>query len=124
MQELNYDMLTCLTKSTRSHLQLVDVDVTRLGNDDSEVRNGDEVELVAIAKLRVVPEALVHVKDVVSERLYGEIAKCVDLVTINSDADLESSIPIDKDSVQKWLTENYRFNFLLDGAAYDRFRTI
>jgi hypothetical protein len=126
MEKLNYDMLKKLTRTKRSHLEIVDIDARRLRDDTTEIRSGDEVAFVATAKVRLTRDGLAHVRSEVPEckPLIKEMAEGDDLLEIGSDAEVVSELPIDPDGVKKWLTEHYAFTFLLDGEGSEHFRTI
>lgn len=124
MYELNYNLLQQLVKDQRACVQLVDVDVTRLGDDDSEIRTGEDVALVATGKLRVHRDAIAKLEGSVSERFHDELKKCVDLVTIAASGDLVSPLPMDENGVAKFIHEYFRFHFHIDGSGSEVFHSI
>jgi hypothetical protein len=126
MHKLNYDTLQRLSRSKREHLELIGLDAVRLHDDRSEIRSGDEVAFVATAKLRLTRDGIAHARAELPEYkpLLQELADGDDLLAIRDDAELESPLPIDPESVKKWLADHYDFAFLLDGDECHQFRTI
>jgi hypothetical protein len=125
--KLSYDVLEALIgRDPKQYLELVDFDATRLGDDNSEIRPGDKVAFVATGKLRLTHDGLVHARGEVPESraLLQDIAEGDELLEIGSDAEIESGLPIDADSVKRWLAEHYAFRFLLDGRDSPYFRAI
>lgn len=125
--KLSYDVLEALIgQDPKQYLEIVDIDAKRLNDDTSEIRTGDKVAFVATGKLRLTHEGLVHARRAVpdSRALLQDIAEGDELFEIGSDAEIESGLPIDTDSVKQWLAEHYAFRFLLDGRDSPYFRTI
>lgn len=108
MLKLNFDILDRLEHP----LEVTNVDVKRLRDDRSEIQLGQEVAFVATASFRVTPEAQTALGPLVPN---AALAVGDELLVIGSDAELRSDLPIDEDSVARWIDKHYKFDFVLNG---------
>jgi hypothetical protein len=126
MDKLDATTLYTLFKTPISnYLEPTAIDVTRLRDDRSDIQLGDEVAFVATAAFRVTSLGASTLASAVPgglQVLLRDLAKEDVLFSIGADGELVSStVPLDNDSVAQWVTDNYDFAFLLNGARHAAF---
>jgi hypothetical protein len=110
MKKLTFEILDSLGDP----FDVTNVDVKRLRDDRSEIQLGQEVAFVATASFRVTPDARTKLASALPD---AALADGDELLAIGSDAELRSDLPIDEDSVARWIHKHYRFDFVLNGKC-------
>jgi len=121
MEKLTYDIL----KQFVDYLEVTDVDVKRLGDDSSEIHPGDDVAFVATASFRLTHGGVDQLRQLKGDWKTEDLAVGDVLFVIGADGHVRSDkLPLDEDSVIRWLVERYEFKFLLNGSEHGPFRSV